>query len=1508
MLRLATEVAIADLGLSVRSYNCLTAASVETLNQLLYWTPAQLMDLPNLGRKCLNEITDIVRELGYEFLGVTKGTQPSLPLPEGSAPLACLLQTPELVPSGVLPDLFSARGWRNLSDLAVHSTESLGELAGLSSEEKAEFEEALNTLSLQLPLELPAWFLQNEAALRSAFRTELDQLKSALSEGKRIAISWAEPVVTQSLNDELSRLIPASYKDKNRRIILDLLGLGGKDPLTLDEVARVQLPPLTRERVRQIARPLTDALSTRGRELPWLLKAVAKLKSIAPCDVKQAEHVLLDEKILDSPITVEAILRLARRSHIDHGLLWQTGRLFSPDTARLVDEVMAAAGKLSSRWGVADWRDLEPLVPEMMISAVKEQLCDVLWLDAEQRYLVVPERENSLANRLARILTVMPRLRLVWAYQGVFRDARMDKERLAEDLFAAFCGVWPWCTVEGDEVVAKSGLPPSEASGDDLIVLLLTEIGRPVRRRELTERALEQGIGQVTISQALSYSNVIAAANGYFAVIGDLKLEAIANGASVTAEIGAANVPVERLESAGVREDGDVVPDFNEDSFAGQLMLAVQERAAALELTAPWSVSELRLSKRDRDRLFAWGGSVKWEFRADFKNYLTKSGEKVRKRTAFGLAFLLFASEAVRRFGDSGSVWPAIEGALGEPQRNLVMFRTGVPKPALREVVEAACRTFGFRHGFEDVGQQVWVRTFGLQSGLHCSQLPGLGGMLANPWHLPLAIQLLLDREGPNTSMSFQASWKLLQDTRHGVISEKITLERFAEDSWLSPFPADELLAECLRAPQTYVIGAAKTEATRVEPYGYFGTPVLCWRSDEAYLEYGLNQLAPPWRESDTLVYLCEDPFRRERVPIKDNCWQLPGGPVRVSLTQRAEAGFRFQLMQGKEAVFADWMSAGLPNEIQFVFFRASGVMIGATDDLPMHEDLVLLHKANVRLEELDAPLVYRVVLRGASRLTRLPAGVVSRIRLVSSDGITLWSLPGEKGPTTDETYPLLRMRGGKWGTSVDITLPDFPFKAEQLRLNSGEALPIVDSDGRSVVKISPDLGRAQVAVVQGSAGAFRRSARVKLYHLSPDFGAAVEADGRWQPLDGSGTLDATTLRTQRLLAKVKNPLNTHEDVCWMEGSRTVAGLRNLGMSIVGVYGLGEGLNVVRGIFNRSEIEVRAARAITDGGFWSFVKLETDGRYSGPLPFEGPLEGEHALWEWSRDSGLPRELPREQMEKRDFILRWAKITDSSAFGWAFSFRGARVASVVQPERLREFICHLDRVPWVEAAMWIRWWHVPVLHAEVFKSVSDRVRKHPVETLKAWLLPACQGSRLIFDELHEEAWATATRECLWSWRPGPMQAVELVKAMGIWTGDIEHDSQQTPSIESVGLLARMNPILLADAITQALPALYPYPKSQLAALLGMALETINPNATASTFRLDDLCERYAKGESRLDGRFIMTRLVNTARALLRGGSQDSHNLRVAFHQPGLRQLISTALLRDAFERWRSGTED
>jgi Bacterial RNA polymerase, alpha chain C terminal domain len=1501
MLQAPSET-IDDMGFSVRSYNCLKAASITTLAELLEWKPEQLMALPNFGQKCLSEITDIVRNFAYTTFGDTEatrvGTEAMLRSKDG-APMACLLQVRELVPEGALAERFAAYGWHSLAELAVHSAGDLVRIAGMTTEEKVALEAALRAVCVELPLELPAWFLNHIDVLRDAFRVELEQLarQSSCADGED---SSRLPMLSTSLNEELERLIPKQYGPRKRKIVSDFFGFGSKDPMTLDQAAKAQTPKLTRERVRQVARPITEVLSARGKDLPWLSKAIASLKSLAPCGLLQAEQALIDEKILEAPMTVASILRIASRSYIEHGLLIDGEVLLDTNTSGLVDSVMRSAGKLSSRWGVADWLEIELLVPAAMNTAVKSQLREVVWLDAEKRYFVVSGRENSLANRLARILMVTPRLKVAEAYQGVFRDARMEQDRLPANLFGAFCDVWAWCFVCMDHVVARKGLPPSEASGDDLLVLLLREIDRPVMRRELMKRALEHGLTPEIVTHALTYSNVISSANGYFAVIGDVRLEGFKGSE--------ASAPAEILQPTINIEGGGFVPDGGAGAFVGRLMLAVQERVASLKLTAPWSMSELRLNQTDRERLLAWGQQAEWDFRADFGNYETKGGEKVRKRTALGLAFVLFASEAVRRFGGSASIWPAIEMAMGESQQKLFMVRAGTPKLTVRDGVESACRTFGLRHGFEDVSHEVWVRTAGLQLGLQCYQLRRLGAMLAEPANeQPLSIQLLLDTEGPNASSTFRASWKLLQDTRSGIATPEVALERFTADSWLSPFPADELLAQCLGARSMYGGAAEETLAKQNEPYQYFASPVLRWESGEAYLEYSLNELAPPWRESAALILFCDDPFRKERVAIENDRWQLAGGPVRVPLSQRVDAGFRFKLMQGKEEVFADWMYSGPPSGTPFTFFRATGVMVPVADDVPVGEEVVLLHDSQVRVVGLEASPVFRVVLRGGYILTRLPAGAVVHVQLVDATGGMLWSLPVVDKTMLDEAELSVLVRGGKWGAAVDVTLPDVPFTAERLRLNSGEVLPIALWNARATVKMSPGLAGARVALLQGAVGTHRRSARVKLQHLGADFGAALEANGQWQPLDGSSTLDAATLRTQRMLARIKVPLEANQDVCWMEGSRTLAALRTFGASMVGVHGLGESLTVVRGTYNSSQIEVNAARSLTDGGFWRSVHLDLDGNWSAELPFEGPLEDGHSLWMWTGHSPLPRKLHRDHMEKTGFSLRWRSNADKPTFGWAFSFEGTRIGSVLQPETMYELTSQLDGVPWTEAAMWLRWWHAPVLHHEVRSVFAGRVRKQPIETLKAWLLPAPDSLGLTFDELRDEAWAAAAREFLWSWRPDPQQSVDIVKATGIWTGDVERDSQQPPSIETVGLLAQTSPILLVDAIKQALPTMYPYPKPQLAVLLGMVLEAINPNAVAAGFRPDDLCERYAKGESRLDGRFIMTRLVGAARSLLRGEQLDTHNLKIAFHQAGLRELISTVLLRDVFEEWQRGTE-
>ena len=924
---------ISELRLSVRSYNCLKAASINTLGQLLGRTPEQLLRLPNFGQKCISEIREVVQRLGYEGMLGQEYVIPDEPVAaettsivahhqvvrkrivgdRGSAPLGCLLLMRELPIPNSLTERLEANGWYSLADLAVHSLESLAKFSALPSEEKQQLENLLRLLGLKLPIEIPEWFIYETEALRNAFGAELNDLKASLAKGRTSVEFWRSSRSLHSLNQDLLELIPRSYDDRKCRIVCELLGLAGSDPLTLEETARAQNPLVTRERVRQIARPITDALESRGRHLPSLLKAIAALNQLAPCHFKRAQESLLESSILDAPLTVAAIFDLAKRSGINHSLVLEGDFIVDATTAELLRAVTQAAGKLSSHWGVADWKEIQEQFPEVATSSIKRNLQGAVWLDEEQRYFVLPNRENSLANRLVHILTVTPKLSLRDAYKGAFRDVRMDANRLPEELFAAFCSIWAWCSVEDGEVSARPGLPSCEASADDLLVLLLREIGHPMRRRELTRRALEQGLQIDVVIRALTYSNVISAENGYFAVVGDRSLEEFANrDAAPTSET---------IDPTDATDDGEVIPDHGAKDFVRSLMLAVEARAEHMELTAPWSVSELRLAQCDRDRLLAWGGTAEWEFLYDADKYRRKDGEIVRSRTALGLAFLLFASEAVRRFGDSGSVWPAIEAALGEKQKALFLVRSGLPKSILRESVESACRAFGLRHGFEDVGQQVWVRTLTLQSGLLCSQIPQLPEILQYPLQLqPLPIRILLDSEDPNASDSFRTSWQLLREVRRGVVSRDSALEQFRSDPWLSACPVEDLLAQCI-STRVEFLGKAE-RVTTDEAYRYFSEPVLDWQRDEAYLDYSLNPGAPPWRESAALILFCEDPFRRERIPIEKDCWQLPNGPIRVALTRRTESGFRFKLMQGKEEVFADWIYAGPASGIPFTFFR----------------------------------------------------------------------------------------------------------------------------------------------------------------------------------------------------------------------------------------------------------------------------------------------------------------------------------------------------------------------------------------------------------------------------------------------------------------------------------------------------------------------------------------------------------------------------------------------------------
>ena len=58
---------VEELELSVRSYNCLKNADIRTIGDLVTKTEAEMLKTKNFGRKSLNEIKDLLAEMGMSL-------------------------------------------------------------------------------------------------------------------------------------------------------------------------------------------------------------------------------------------------------------------------------------------------------------------------------------------------------------------------------------------------------------------------------------------------------------------------------------------------------------------------------------------------------------------------------------------------------------------------------------------------------------------------------------------------------------------------------------------------------------------------------------------------------------------------------------------------------------------------------------------------------------------------------------------------------------------------------------------------------------------------------------------------------------------------------------------------------------------------------------------------------------------------------------------------------------------------------------------------------------------------------------------------------------------------------------------------------------------------------------------------------------------------------------------------------------------------------------------------
>jgi len=58
---------VEELELSVRSYNCLKNADIRTIRNLVQRSEAEMLKTKNFGRKSLNEIKEILAEMGLSL-------------------------------------------------------------------------------------------------------------------------------------------------------------------------------------------------------------------------------------------------------------------------------------------------------------------------------------------------------------------------------------------------------------------------------------------------------------------------------------------------------------------------------------------------------------------------------------------------------------------------------------------------------------------------------------------------------------------------------------------------------------------------------------------------------------------------------------------------------------------------------------------------------------------------------------------------------------------------------------------------------------------------------------------------------------------------------------------------------------------------------------------------------------------------------------------------------------------------------------------------------------------------------------------------------------------------------------------------------------------------------------------------------------------------------------------------------------------------------------------------
>lgn len=800
-------------------------------------------------------------------------------------------------------------------------------------------------------------------------------------------------------------------------------------------------------------------------------------------------------------------------------------------------------------------------------------------------------------------------------------------------------------------------------------------------------------------------------------------------------------------------------------------MSTTSELAKRILTTAPehedWSLVESSNSAGCYDALLAWATDM---------TYQTWRRDRLIRPAELGLVLLWLESEAARRKGGDGTVWPALSHPntiQWKPEIYAQLFNgNGNPTSEHRKYLQLAATEYSLRNTFDEDGQN-WYRLIYLQFGFtHDDAVVRLANWLSG--QETFSVQRLLSANDSG-ARSFQHLWSSLRLFRLRNLPEATLRTRLNANPWVLPEWNRDLINAAKRS-SAQIMGVADWDAAEIQ---FFTAPKLAM-SPQGVPTFTISLCNLPELHLESSDYQVKSGERvltaLTRQP--DGTYFQTDGRESITLSVQPSVPISLVARDGRIAAHDEALLWDPGEEITLYSCR-TGNFVPANENLRLGSEVFVIACGDVEIR--PTPLASYDLAQGY-RLHHIAARWTDAIRAYLGDDVVWTSAVATRSQepalvlsarfTTELNLSAPEWVGAAppWNLPIHVRVPQgWTFSKMRWRRADGQRLefeqmpphlPLTEADA-----IRPVLLRIQL-----TNGLLRRSEAVK---VSVPFVAVLKwsEDGtprRHYPGRNLMLGEARRVTWSFCLPSNGSGVRDAREFSFVEGNHLFGRLKARVSALPDLAGYGASLQVLDDPYQVDLPVMTIADCVLDGGALGAVNWcpEQAGFHISSSCIE--LGDDHRLLVWrSRDDEPPEltHIPREQLSVNQDGWLWPSGNGQRLHALALTYRGTRLGAWFDHESWSAAVIKSCPASLESTAALLRDWKAPLLKkdGDHFRNVSTWFLQHYARVLPVWLGASNVGAIGI---PANESWFSAVNDVLTETLPVPTDetAADLVERL------------------------------------------------------------------------------------------------------------------------------------------------